>query len=72
MKVGMLMVFQNYMDQITDEEAYQRDMHIADLAEPLGFDTLGAVEHHFNSYAMAPDGMQFLSYMAGRTKSIKV
>ena len=48
MKVGMLMVFQNYMDQITDEEAYQRDMHIADLAEPLGFDTLGAVEHHFN------------------------
>ena len=53
MKVGMLMVFQNFKDQITDTEAYQRDMHIADLAEPLGFDVLGAVEHHFNSYAMA-------------------
>ena len=55
MKVGMLMVFQNFKDQITDTEAYQRDMHIADLAEPLGFDVLGAVEHHFNSYAIAPD-----------------
>ena len=72
MKVGMLMVFQNFKDQITDTEAYQRDMRIADLAEPLGFDVLGAVEHHFNSYAMAPDGMQFLSYMAGRTKTIEL
>ena len=68
----MLMVFQNFKDQTTDTEAYQRDMYLADLAEPLGFDILGAVEHHFNSYAMSPDGMQFLSYMAGRTKTIKL
>ena len=53
MKVGLLMVFQNFKDKVSDAEAYQRDMHIADLAEPLGFNTLGAVEHHFNSYAMA-------------------
>ena len=72
MKVGLLMVFQNFKDKVSDAEAYQRDMHIADLAEPLGFNTLGAVEHHFNSYAMAPDGMQFLSYMAGRTKTINL
>ena len=72
MKVGLLMVFQNFKDKISDAEAYQRDMYIADLAEPLGFNTLGAVEHHFNSYAMAPDGMQFLSYMAGRTKTINL
>ena len=29
MKVGMLMVFQNFKDQSTDTEAYQRDMPIA-------------------------------------------
>ena len=29
MKVGMLMVFQNFKDQISDTEAYQRDMPVS-------------------------------------------
>jgi alkanesulfonate monooxygenase SsuD/methylene tetrahydromethanopterin reductase-like flavin-dependent oxidoreductase (luciferase family) len=70
MEVGLLMVFQNFMDRNTDREVYERDIHLASLAEPLGFDTLGAVEHHFFNYAMAPDNMQFLSYMAARTTRI--
>ncbi|MBI1181006.1 MAG: LLM class flavin-dependent oxidoreductase [Alphaproteobacteria bacterium] len=72
MQVGLLMVFQNFRDGSTDAEAYARDFHLADLAEPLGFDTLSGVEHHFYNYAMAPDNMQFLAYMAGRTKRIKL
>ena len=70
MQVGLLMVFQNFMDGTTDREAYERDIHLAELAEPLGFDTLGGVEHHFYNYAMAPDNMQFLSYMAAKTERI--
>lgn len=70
MKVGLLMVFQNFMDQMTDQAAWERDIHLADLAEPLGFDTLGAVEHHFFNYAMSPDNLQFLAFMAARTKRI--
>ncbi len=70
MEVGLLMVFQNFMDRATDHEVYERDIHLASLAEPLGFDTLGAVEHHFFNYAMAPDNMQFLSYMAAKTSRI--
>jgi alkanesulfonate monooxygenase SsuD/methylene tetrahydromethanopterin reductase-like flavin-dependent oxidoreductase (luciferase family) len=70
MQVGLLMVFQNFMDSMTDQAAYERDIHLAELAEPLGFDMLGGVEHHFNSYAMAPDNMQFLSYMAAKTETI--
>src|SRR5687767_13940765 len=70
MEVGLLMVFQNFMDRTTDHEVYERDIHLAGLAEPLGFDTLGAVEHHFFNYAMAPDNMQFLSYMAAKTSRI--
>ena len=70
MKVGLLMVFQNFMDRITDREAWDRDIHLCDLAEPLGFDTLGAVEHHFSNYAMSPDNMQFLAYMAAKTSRI--
>ena len=37
MKVGMLMVFPKLIwTKSLIQEAYQRDMHIADLAEPLG------------------------------------
>ena len=40
------------------------------LAEPLGFDSLFALEHHFTGYAMSPAPTQLLSYYAGRTKRI--
>jgi len=70
MRAGLLMVFQNYRDGITDVQAYERDVQLAGLAEPLGFDTVSGVEHHFFNYAMAPDNMQFLSYMAAITKKI--
>ena len=70
MKVGLLMVFQNFLDQITDQAAWERDIHLAGLAEPLGFDILGAVEHHFFNYAMSPDNLQFLAYMAAKTSRI--
>ena len=72
MQVGLLMVFQNFMDQTTDREAWERDIHLASLAEPLGFDTLGAVEHHFFNYAMSPDNVEFLAYMAAKTERIKL
>jgi len=70
MKVGLLMVFQNFMDRLTDREVWDRDIHLCSLAEPLGFDTVGSVEHHFSNYAMSPDNLQFLSYMAAKTKRI--
>src|SRR2546423_10131388 len=40
------------------------------LAEPLGFDSLFALEHHFTGYAMSPAPTQLLAYYAGRTKRI--
>ena len=70
MRIGLLMVFQNFMDQTTDREAWDRDIHLCSLAEPLGFDTVGAVEHHFSNYAMSPDNIQFLSYLAAKTERI--
>src|ERR1700730_5870168 len=43
---------------------------LGDLAEPLGFDSLFALEHHFTGYAMSPAPTQLLSYYAGRTRRI--
>jgi len=72
MQVGLLMVFQNFQDGSSDQAAWERDIALAGLAEPLGFDTLSAVEHHFYNYAMSPDNTQFLGYMAAKTERIKL
>ena len=47
-------------------------IRIADLAEPLGFDSLWPPEHHFTDYSACPDNVQFLSYMAAKTTRIKL
>src|ERR1700716_3893823 len=53
-----------------DAALYHEHMALGDLAEPLGFDSLFALEHHFTGYAMSPAPLQLLSYYAGRTKRI--
>ena len=70
MQVGMATVFQNPFDARSDREVYQNELRLADLAEPLGFESIWGVEHHFTDYTMCPDVLQFLTYMAGRTKTV--
>src|SRR5947208_16845245 len=70
MQVGMAAVFQNPFDTRADREVYQSDLRLADLAEPLGFESIWGVEHHFTDYTMCPDVLQFLTYMAGRTRTV--
>jgi alkanesulfonate monooxygenase SsuD/methylene tetrahydromethanopterin reductase-like flavin-dependent oxidoreductase (luciferase family) len=67
MHVGMATVFQNPAKERSDREVYREELRLADLAEPLGFQSIWGVEHHFTDYTMCPDVLQFLSYMAGRT-----
>ena len=68
MHVGMAAVFQNPQQARTDREVYRNELRLADLAEPLGFESIWGVEHHFTDYTMCPDVLQFLTYMAGRTR----
>ena len=70
MQVGMATVFQNPFDARSDREVYQSELRLADLAEPLGFESIWGVEHHFTDYTMCPDVLQFLTYMAGRTRTV--
>jgi alkanesulfonate monooxygenase SsuD/methylene tetrahydromethanopterin reductase-like flavin-dependent oxidoreductase (luciferase family) len=69
MKVGMAL---NMLCRQGRSDASVVGEHLAmgDLAEPLGFDSLFALEHHFTGYAMSPAPTQLLSYYAGRTKRI--
>ena len=72
MQVGMAAICQNPAQKISDYEVYKNEIRLADLAEPLGFDSIWSVEHHFTDYTMVPDVLQFLTYMAGRTKTVKL
>jgi len=54
----------------SDASVLTEHMALGDLAEPLGFDSLFALEHHFTGYAMSPAPTQLLAYYAGRTRRI--
>ena len=67
MHVGLATVFQNPQKHRSDYDVYRNELRLADQAEPLGFESIWGVEHHFTDYTMCPDVLQFLTYMAGRT-----
>jgi len=72
MHVGMAVIFQATDPKRTDRDVYKAELALGDLAEPLGFDSIWGVEHHFTDYTMCPDVLQYLSYYAGRTKHVKL
>ncbi len=72
MHVGMSTFFQNLSGGYTDREVYTHEVAMADMAEPLGFDSIWAAEHHFDNYTMCPNVAQFLTFMAGRTNKVRL
>jgi alkanesulfonate monooxygenase SsuD/methylene tetrahydromethanopterin reductase-like flavin-dependent oxidoreductase (luciferase family) len=85
MRFGVSFFMQNYEDwgrhsarafegpaATADHEIWDRSLRLADQVEPLGFDSLWTVEHHFTPYTMVPNPLQFLTYMAGRTSRVDV
>jgi alkanesulfonate monooxygenase SsuD/methylene tetrahydromethanopterin reductase-like flavin-dependent oxidoreductase (luciferase family) len=83
-KVGVTLFFQNIPDflerakggdysertSVADSVCFAESLRLADLVEPLGFDTLWTIEHHFGPYGMSCNPLQIFSYMAGRTTRI--
>jgi len=72
MHVGMGVIFQGQGEGRTDRNVYRNELRLGDLAEPLGFESLWGVEHHFTDYTMCPDVLQYLTYFAGRTHAIQL
>src|SRR5437868_14776567 len=68
MHVGMATVFQNTGRAVSDRQIDLNERALAAMAEPLGFESIWSVEHHFTDYTMCPDVVQFLSFLAGRTR----
>jgi len=72
MHVGMGVIFQGQGEGRTDRNVYRNELRLGDLAEPLGFESLWGVEHHFTEYTMCPDVLQYLTYFAGRTTRLQL
>jgi alkanesulfonate monooxygenase SsuD/methylene tetrahydromethanopterin reductase-like flavin-dependent oxidoreductase (luciferase family) len=73
MEVGLQFIFQNTHTGMSDADMMRKETEIALLAEEVGMDFLLLPEHHFDpNYSMMPDNLQWLSYLAGRTKRIKL
>lgn len=70
MHVGMTTFFQNLGRSTSDHAVYRHEMSMADLAEPLGFESVWGVEHHFTDYTMCPDVLQMLSYFAAKSETL--
>jgi alkanesulfonate monooxygenase SsuD/methylene tetrahydromethanopterin reductase-like flavin-dependent oxidoreductase (luciferase family) len=72
MKVGVQILLQNESGAAEDYRTFQEDLALADLAEPLGYDSIWGVEHHFTGYSRSPNSLMLLSYMAGRTSRVEL
>lgn len=85
MKVGVVLFAQNYDDwprfragdfgrgpALPDHRVLEDELRLADLVEPLGFDSLWSVEHHFSPYTLVPDPLQLLAWCAARTRRVSL
>ena len=59
-------------DAYPDDRFVREEVENLILAEDLGFDSVWITEHHFTDYSMSNDPLQLLTYIAGRTKRVKL
>src|ERR1700722_6751449 len=71
MQVGLQLGYQN-LHGISDAEFFKQETQLAIEAEAMGFDFVAPVEHHFTDYAACPDNFQVLTYIAAKTKTIRL
>jgi alkanesulfonate monooxygenase SsuD/methylene tetrahydromethanopterin reductase-like flavin-dependent oxidoreductase (luciferase family) len=72
MHIGYATTFQNPHGMFSDRDVWNNEVRMAELADQLGFGSIWSTEHHFTDYEMIPNPLQFLTYIAGRTKRAKL
>jgi alkanesulfonate monooxygenase SsuD/methylene tetrahydromethanopterin reductase-like flavin-dependent oxidoreductase (luciferase family) len=71
MQVGLQLGYQN-LHGMPDADFFRAETQLAVEAEAMGFDYVAPVEHHFTDYAACPDNFQVLTYIAAKTKTLKL
>lgn len=70
MKIGYMIMMANPHENLSDAEMVREEMRVAEMAEEIGYDSIWCAEHHFESYSMAVDNLQVLTWLGARTKNI--
>ncbi len=70
MKVGIFLLTENFHE--SSLLAIQNDIELAVYAEQLGFDEVWFAEHHFNSFSVIPNPSLMMTYLAAKTKKIRI
>ena len=63
MHIGLNFGFGKLDPEVTDHDVYRSETELAVMAEPLGYDSVWAVEHHFSDYAFCPDNLLWLAHI---------
>jgi len=71
MHVGLSTGFANH-SHFDDVRFIREEMDQCLLAEELGFDSIWITEHHFSDYSIAPNPLQYLTWLAGKTKHVRL
>ena len=71
MHVGISTGFANHAP-IDDDRFLREEMVQLLLAEELGFESIWITEHHFSDYSVAPNPLQYLTWLAGKTKRARL
>lgn len=56
----------------SDADFIREEVENLVMAEELGFDSVWITEHHFSDYSMSNDPLQLLTYIAGKTRHVKL
>ena len=72
MHSGLSLIFQNLDGKMSDAEMFRHELALAARAEEAGFDSVWTPEHHFSDYQLTPNVPQFLAWVAGQTKRVKL
>ncbi len=72
MHTGLGLSFQALDGKISDADVYRQELALAARAETDGFESIWTPEHHFTNYMLTPNVTQFLSWVAGQTKQIRL
>jgi alkanesulfonate monooxygenase SsuD/methylene tetrahydromethanopterin reductase-like flavin-dependent oxidoreductase (luciferase family) len=59
-------------DGYADAQLLREEFENCVLAEELGFDSVWITEHHFSDYSICTNPLQALTYLAGRTRRIRL
>lgn len=70
-RFGLLHLFESPRGK-TEKEFYMENIELVEFADSVGLDTAWFAEHHFSEYGVMPSTQVLASFVAGRTKRIRL